>query len=70
MISKMILASNQLGCSEEIITIAAILSVQVKIIFLRCYLFLYLSYFVAYAMHSEVWKIVVLMFFLVSKVTT
>ncbi|CAK9148192.1 unnamed protein product [Ilex paraguariensis] len=28
MISKMILASNQLGCSEEIITIAAILSIQ------------------------------------------
>lgn len=28
MISKMIIASNQLGCSEEIITIAAILSVQ------------------------------------------
>ncbi|KAK3039917.1 hypothetical protein RJ639_027752 [Escallonia herrerae] len=28
MISKMILASNKLGCSEEIITIAAILSVQ------------------------------------------
>ncbi|KAK2966058.1 hypothetical protein RJ640_029990 [Escallonia rubra] len=28
MISKMILASNELGCSEEIITIAAILSVQ------------------------------------------
>lgn len=30
MISKMIIASNQLGCSEEIITIAAILSIQVK----------------------------------------
>ncbi|CAL5412317.1 unnamed protein product [Camellia sinensis] len=28
MISKMILASNQLGCSEEIITIAAVLSIQ------------------------------------------
>ncbi|KAK6932640.1 LOW QUALITY PROTEIN: Helicase-associated domain [Dillenia turbinata] len=28
MISKMILSSNQLGCSEEIITISAILSVQ------------------------------------------
>ncbi|KAJ6367817.1 hypothetical protein OIU78_000394 [Salix suchowensis] len=28
MISKMILSSNQLGCSEEIITIAAILSIQ------------------------------------------
>ncbi|XP_059669980.1 probable pre-mRNA-splicing factor ATP-dependent RNA helicase DEAH9 isoform X2 [Cornus florida] len=28
MISKMILASNQLGCSEEIITISAVLSVQ------------------------------------------
>lgn len=28
MISKMIIASNQLGCSEEIITIAAILSIQ------------------------------------------
>ncbi|KAG5561806.1 hypothetical protein RHGRI_004748 [Rhododendron griersonianum] len=28
MVSKMILASNQLGCSEEIITIAAILSIQ------------------------------------------
>lgn len=28
MISKMILASNELGCSEEIITIAAILSIQ------------------------------------------
>ncbi|XP_042502452.1 probable pre-mRNA-splicing factor ATP-dependent RNA helicase DEAH9 isoform X2 [Macadamia integrifolia] len=28
MISKMILSANQLGCSEEIITIAAILSVQ------------------------------------------
>ncbi|KAJ8761085.1 hypothetical protein K2173_000764 [Erythroxylum novogranatense] len=28
MISKMILSSNQLGCSEEIITIAAILSLQ------------------------------------------
>ncbi|KAI7999434.1 putative pre-mRNA-splicing factor ATP-dependent RNA helicase DEAH9 [Camellia lanceoleosa] len=28
MISKMILASNQLGCSEEIITVAAVLSIQ------------------------------------------
>ncbi|KAK6283874.1 hypothetical protein POUND7_002826 [Theobroma cacao] len=28
MISKMILASNELGCSEEIITIAAVLSIQ------------------------------------------
>uniref|UniRef100_A0A2P2M6A5 RNA helicase n=1 Tax=Rhizophora mucronata TaxID=61149 RepID=A0A2P2M6A5_RHIMU len=28
MISKMILSSNELGCSEEIITIAAILSIQ------------------------------------------
>ncbi|XP_002522527.2 probable pre-mRNA-splicing factor ATP-dependent RNA helicase DEAH9 [Ricinus communis] len=28
MISKMILSSNQLGCSEEIITIAAVLSIQ------------------------------------------
>ncbi|KAL3522410.1 hypothetical protein ACH5RR_015244 [Cinchona calisaya] len=28
MISKMILASNQFGCSEEVITIAAILSIQ------------------------------------------
>ncbi|CAI9087334.1 OLC1v1021384C1 [Oldenlandia corymbosa var. corymbosa] len=28
MISKMILASNQLGCSEEVITIAAFLSIQ------------------------------------------
>lgn len=31
MISKMIIASSQLGCSEEIITIAAVLSVQVKL---------------------------------------
>ena len=31
MISKTILSSNQLGCSEEIITIAAILSVQVSV---------------------------------------
>jgi HrpA-like RNA helicase len=30
MISKMIIASSQLGCSEEIITIAAALSVQVN----------------------------------------
>lgn len=29
MISKMILASNELGCSDEIITIAAVLSIQV-----------------------------------------
>ena len=29
MISKMILSSNELGCSEEIITISAILSIQV-----------------------------------------
>lgn len=29
MISKMILSSNELGCSEEILTIAAILSIQV-----------------------------------------
>ncbi|XP_044494910.1 probable pre-mRNA-splicing factor ATP-dependent RNA helicase DEAH9 isoform X1 [Mangifera indica] len=28
MISKMILASNELGCSEEIITVAAVLSIQ------------------------------------------
>lgn len=31
MISKMMIASSQLGCSEEIITIAAVLSVQVKL---------------------------------------
>jgi HrpA-like RNA helicase len=31
MISKMILSSNQLGCSDEIITIAAILSIQVRL---------------------------------------
>lgn len=31
MISKMIIASSQFGCSEEIITIAAVLSVQVKL---------------------------------------
>lgn len=30
MISKMILSSNELGCSEEILTIAAVLSVQVN----------------------------------------
>lgn len=30
MISKMILASGQLGCSEEMITIAATLSIQVN----------------------------------------
>lgn len=29
MISKMILASGELGCSDEIITIAAVLSIQV-----------------------------------------
>lgn len=34
MISKMILASDSLGCSEEVITIAAILSIQVDLIFL------------------------------------
>lgn len=31
MVSKMIIASSQLGCSEEIITIAAVLSVQVNL---------------------------------------
>ncbi|RYQ82558.1 hypothetical protein Ahy_B10g101143 isoform B [Arachis hypogaea] len=31
MISKMIIASNQFGCSEEIITVAAVLSIQVKL---------------------------------------
>lgn len=30
MISKMILSSSHLGCSEEIITIAAVLSIQVN----------------------------------------
>jgi len=30
MISKMILSSNELGCSEEILTVAAILSIQVN----------------------------------------
>lgn len=30
MISKMILSSGELGCSEEISTIAAVLSVQVN----------------------------------------
>jgi HrpA-like RNA helicase len=30
MVSKMILSSSELGCSEEIITIAATLSVQVN----------------------------------------
>ena len=30
MISKMILSSNELGCSEEILTIAATLSIQVN----------------------------------------
>ncbi|TXG47517.1 hypothetical protein EZV62_026811 [Acer yangbiense] len=35
MISKMILSSSELGCSEEIITIAAILSIQVNLL-LRC----------------------------------
>lgn len=34
MIAKMILSSSQLGCSEEIITIAAILSIQVSQILL------------------------------------
>lgn len=33
MISKMILASNDYGCSEEVITIAAVLSIQVIISF-------------------------------------
>jgi len=33
MVSKMILSSRELGCSEEIITIAAILSVQVIFFF-------------------------------------
>lgn len=30
MISKMILASIEFGCSEEVITIAAVLSIQVN----------------------------------------
>lgn len=30
MTSKMILASSELGCADEIITIAAVLSIQVK----------------------------------------
>ncbi|KAG2687765.1 hypothetical protein I3760_09G066000 [Carya illinoinensis] len=35
MISKMILSSNELGCSEEILTIAAVLSVQKKVVEIR-----------------------------------
>jgi len=30
MLSKVILASGELGCSEEILTVAAVLSVQVS----------------------------------------
>ena len=50
MVSKMILASNDLGCSEEAITIAAVLSLQVcfllsatsiKLISLHCILLLF-----------------------------
>lgn len=33
MISKMILASSELGCSDEIITIAAVLSIQVNALY-------------------------------------
>ena len=36
MISKMILASGDLGCSEEIITIAAVLSIQASPYILAC----------------------------------
>ncbi|KAL9817994.1 putative pre-mRNA-splicing factor ATP-dependent RNA helicase DEAH9 [Arabidopsis thaliana] len=46
MISKMILASSELGCSHEIITIAAVLSVQVKALypFFLCLKFLLFIY--------------------------
>ena len=43
MISKMILSSSQLGCSEEILTIAAVLSIQVSHNIIRLHVNIYLN---------------------------
>jgi hypothetical protein len=45
MISKMILSANDFGCSDEILTIASFLSVQVRIC-ISDTLFLFLCYFI------------------------
>lgn len=55
MISKMIIASSQLGCTEEILTIAAALSVQVKFFFA-----LVMNNFVLkemFSFHAEDWNV-------------
>ena len=56
MISKMILSSNQLGCSEEIITIAAILSVQVSVC-IKIYFLAYCSQFLDSFFFIIWWKV-------------
>jgi hypothetical protein len=45
MISKMILSANDFGCSDEILTIASFLSVQVRICISDTFFFLFLCYF-------------------------